>query len=233
MGKAFRFVGEGVFKDTVAGRVVVHMGRRTDAAGNLVEGEIVRDHSLSDEKVAQWVRDGRAEYVGAVENVVDKLTGGRAAAAKPSAESARESAIHQTTADHTDAAMRLQALADMRRLTDDLDTEARELVELEYAEVPTSELTAFLDLQRRERDRRADEARAETDPGRAAAEKRILDLYDDPVFSDKERARAAKGVKKIPADKLAVAESDITAERDHRRAKSELDLGGAGPGGAK
>lgn len=149
MGKAFRWIGEGVLKDIVGGRVVVHMGRRLDATGHVLEGEIVREHTIDAAKLDAWVKDGRAEYVNLVENVVDKVGG-----SKPSAESERESAIHQQSANHTEAAVRVQALGDLRRITDDLDADARGIAEMELAETATADITAFLDLAQRERDKR-------------------------------------------------------------------------------
>lgn len=185
MGRAFRYIGPGVLKDIVEGKVIVHMGRRADAAGHVIEGEIVRNHTIADAKLDAWVKDGRAEYVNVVENVVDKVTGGPASG-KPSPEAARESAIHQQTADHTDARMRMQALADLRTVMASavFDDDDRKIAEMELAEAPTVSLPLVIDATTRERDKRIDAAK--------------------PKGKAKEK-----------------------------KAAGDLDLGGAGPGGAK
>ena len=199
MGKAFRFIGEGVLKDSVNGRVVVYMGRRTDANGRVIEGEIVRNHTIDAAKLDDWVKQGRAEYVNVVENVVDKVTG-----SKPSAEAEREAEIHQATAAHTDARMRLQALADLRLIIASpvFDDSDRELAEMELGEVPTAGLRAYLNTCVRERDRRLD-------------------------AKPKAKGKKGKDSKAVAADEAEDDEADVAVDES----EPDLDLGGAGPGG--
>lgn len=201
MSKAFRWIGDGVLKDVVGGRVVVYMGRRIDATGHVIEGEIVRNHTIDDAKLESWVKAGRAEYVGAIENVVDKVTGAVAKTNGTSAESEREASVHQRAADHTDAVLRQRALADLRLViaSEAFDDDDRNLLEMEFAEVPTARLRDLIDTTTRERDRRLDTA--------------------------KPKARARKG------KKAAEAEPEDEADVAVDESEPDLDLGGAGPGG--
>ncbi len=110
MSKVFRWLGPGVLTDRVGGQAVQHMGRREGPDGKLIDGDIVREHTVDPKKLAAWVKAGLAEYVNLAENAVDSLRGG-----KQSEESARGGQQVQAAQDQADAAARLAALAKLRR----------------------------------------------------------------------------------------------------------------------
>lgn len=151
--KAFRWNGPGTLTDFVGKppKAVEHLGRREDARGKIVEGDIVREHTVDPKKLDEWVKAGMAEYVNLAQNVADKLGG-----SKQNEESKRESEHLQAVADQADVTVRLASLSEIRRVMNHtLFTDAeRAAAEKEFPSIPSSRLPEVLADTKAELERR-------------------------------------------------------------------------------
>lgn len=134
MSKSFRWKGPGVFTDFINGKAF--------QAG---EGQIVHEHTVHPEKLAQWVKDGVAEFVNVVENVADRLKGD-----KPTDDA--DTAHLQAAHDQANAIIRIKVLGELRLLLLDrafTDAERQE-AEADLEKMSTEDLSSALDSTRAE-----------------------------------------------------------------------------------
>jgi hypothetical protein len=125
VSKSFRWKGPGVFTDFINGKAF--------QAG---EGQIVHEHTVAPEKLAQWVKDGIAEFVNVVENIADRIGG-----QKPDDEDTKRL---QAAHDQVNATLRIKVLGELRLLLLD-----RAFTDAERSDAERDiETTGIEDLQR-------------------------------------------------------------------------------------